>query len=145
MVEITPQARQAFETICDVQQLRQELLHGVDVMTAGSAQPPDPAAEASTIITTAQIEIAPSETSKSVFVFVSGGSRPIRRVSLGVSLRLMSSFFVDPIFEGVSADVRDLAAPLLQKHGLLKPGKETKGTDKKEGQLDLNIGANVDI
>ena len=49
------------------------------------------------------------------------------------------------MFEGISPDVRDLAAPLLQKHGLLKgldQGKQGKG-GKDGGQSD--IGATVDI
>ena len=46
------------------------------------------------------------------------------------------------MFAGVSSDVRNLAAPLFQKHSLLKT-EEKEG--EKEGQLDLNIGANVDI
>ena len=39
------------------------------------------------------------------------------------------------MFEGISPDVRDLGAPLLQKHGLLKGLEQGKG-GKDGGQSD---------
>ena len=68
-MEITPQARQAFDKVCDMNKLRNEVLRDVDILTAGSAQPPDPVAASSTVVMTAQIEVAPSETSKVLFWF----------------------------------------------------------------------------
>ena len=49
--------------------LRDEVLQDVDILTAGSAQPPDPVAASSTVVMMAQIEIAPSKTSKVLFWF----------------------------------------------------------------------------
>ena len=69
LVEIMPQARHAFDKLCDMNVLRQEVLQGVDILTAGSAQPPDPVAASSKVVMTAQIEIAPSKTSKALFWF----------------------------------------------------------------------------
>ena len=69
LVEIMPQARQAFDKVCDMNKLRNEVLRDVDILTTGSAQPPDPVAASSTMVMTAQIEIAPSETSKVLFWF----------------------------------------------------------------------------
>ena len=69
LVEIMPQARQAFDKVCDVNKLRNEVLQDVDILTAGSAQPPDPVVTSCTMVTMAQIEIAPSETSKVLFWF----------------------------------------------------------------------------
>ena len=88
LLEITPQVRQAFHKVVDINQLREEVLHGVDVLTAGSAQPPDPVAEASTVITTAQIEIRPTETGKPLFLF-----QDLVDVS-----RLVSHFNLYPVF-----------------------------------------------
>ena len=67
MVEIMPQVRQAFNKVCDVNELRQEVLRDVDILTAGSAQPPNPVTASSMVVTTVQIEITPSETSKALF------------------------------------------------------------------------------
>ena len=39
LVEITPQVRQAFDKVCDMNKLRDEVLRDVDVLTTGSAQP----------------------------------------------------------------------------------------------------------
>ena len=69
LVEITPQARQAFDKVCDMNKLRDEVLQDVDILTAGSAQPPYPVATSSTVVTMAQIKIAPTETSKVLFWF----------------------------------------------------------------------------
>ena len=69
LVEITPQVRQVFNKVYDVNKLRNEVLQDVDILTAGSAQPPDPVATSSTVVTMAQIKIAPSETSKVLFWF----------------------------------------------------------------------------
>ena len=44
-----PQVRQAFDKVCDVNVLRQEVLRDVDILTAGSAQPPDPVAASSMV------------------------------------------------------------------------------------------------
>ena len=69
LVEIMPQVRQAFDKVCGMNVLRQEVLQDVDIFTAGSAQPPEPLATSSTMVMMAQIKIAPSETSKALFWF----------------------------------------------------------------------------
>ena len=69
LVEIMPQARQAFDKVCDVNLLRQEVLRDVDILTAGSTQPPDPVAASSMVVIMGQIEITPSKTSKALFWF----------------------------------------------------------------------------
>ena len=61
LVEIMPQVRQAFDKVCDMNVLRQEVLQDVDILTAGSAQSPDPVTTSSTMVTMAQIKIAPSK------------------------------------------------------------------------------------
>ena len=66
LLEITPQVRQAFDKVCDMNVLRREVLRDVDILTAGSAQP---VAAPSMVVTTAQIEITPRETSKALFWF----------------------------------------------------------------------------
>ena len=66
-MEITLQARQALNKVCDMNELRNEVLRDADILTAGSAQPPDPVVTSSTMVMTAQIEIASSKTSKVLF------------------------------------------------------------------------------
>ena len=43
------------------------------------------------------------------------------------------------MFVGVSINVRDVATPLLQKHGLLKSAEKEKEKEKEEGQLQLML------
>ena len=69
LVEIMPEVRQVFDKGCDMNVLRQEVLRDVDILTAGSAQPPDPVAASSMVVMTSQIKITPSETSKALFWF----------------------------------------------------------------------------
>ena len=72
MVEIMPQARKVFKKVCDIEQLRKEILRDVDLLTAMSTQPPDPVAVHSMVITTTKIKKAPSKTCKSLFLFQIG-------------------------------------------------------------------------